>query len=685
MRILNNLKTGVKLISSFLMVAAVVLVVAVVGYVNMKSINAGMTTMYTDRMLPIEKLESVDVQIYAIRGHIYKYLLLPGERATITQDIQTAVTEAKKQYQLYQTKPVDDQEKALQAKFESAWDTYQKAAANTLALTDAGKMDAANQSLQTGGDTSNARKAVDAALVSLVQFNVQAGETLKTQGDVTFGNSILFLAVVSLAGVALAVGLGLLITGSLTTPLGIMASALSSLAQGDLNRTIPQQIKDQIMARQDEIGVAGQGLGQTELYLQGMAEVAGRIADGDLTVSVSPRGSNDELGHAFATMITSLRRAVGQVAESAENVSAASEQLAAAANETSTAATQQTEATTRTVSSVEEMKHAIDGVAKGAQEQAAAVNRASAVSTQITAAIQQVAGNAQSVTRDSAKAAQAARDGARVVTDTIKGMDSIKTKVGVSEAKVQEMGQRSTEIGAIVETIEDIASQTNLLALNAAIEAARAGEHGQGFAVVADEVRKLAERAGSATKEIGVLIRGIQQTVAEAVAAMKESSQEVEAGTVRANEAGQMLKNILQAAEAVNQQAEAAFTATQQMGTLSTTLANATDTVSAVVEENTASTEQMAAGMGEVTNAIESIASVSEEMNAQVEEVSASANSLSDLAQTLQQVVAAFKLDGAPNPAGNLKTSAPSRAPNTPRTLAAPEPGRVSLRGNGRH
>ena len=354
-----------------------------------------------------------------------------------------------------------------------------------------------------------------------------------------------------------------------------------------------------------------------------------------------------------------LDEAGQQLGVAADQASQSTQQIATAMNQVSTGTLQQSESVTKTATSVEQMARAIDGVAKGAQEQAKAISMASQIASRINTAIEQVANNIQAVTRDSAQSASYSRDGAKTVKETIAGMDAIRSKVGLSSTKVEEMGMRSEEIGAIVETIEDIASQTNLLALNAAIEAARAGEQGKGFAVVADEVRKLAERSSLATKEIAALIKGIQKTVSEAVNAMQASAAEVETGVTLANSAGVVLDNILGAAEEVYKQAEDAGKAAAKVSAAASELVEAVDSVSAVIEENTAATEEMSAGSTEVTQAIENIASVSEEnsaaveevsasteeMSAQVEEVSASAASLMEMAKKLQEVVSRFKLN----------------------------------------
>ncbi len=668
MTLLKSMTVGAKLIGGFLAVAMIVVAVAVIGYVNMGSINNGMTTLYEDRTLPLEQLGQVDSYLYKMRGDVFKYILIPEEKAATLESIVAGKAEIERELDLYRATEMVPEEVAGLAMLDAAWADYTVAVERLIAQVDAGDTAGALDNLRDGSTVSNTRKAVGAAIDDLVAINVRIAEEEHIKGEATFAGASQTVLIATVIAVFLAVGLGLWLTRTITVPLGQVSKAAAGIAVGDLRQTLKVDGKD-------EVAQMAQAFQRMIAYLRGMAAVAEKMAENDLTETVTPQSEHDALGNSFAHMIANLRVMAGQLTDNAASVNAASVQLASAATQAGDAtnqiaatmqqvargSTQQTTGITQTASGMEQMKRAIDGVARGAQEQAAAVGKVAAITERLSTAIQQVAGNAQTVTHDSADAARAAQVGAETVAQTIKGMDAIKAKVGVSAGKVREMGDRSHQIGAIVETIDDIASQTNLLALNAAIEAARAGEHGKGFAVVADEVRKLAERASSATKEIGGLISSMQRTVTDAVRAMDEGADEVEHGAVAANQAGSALADILKAAQAVQAQAAAALDASQRMGELSTQLVEASEAVSAVVEENTAATEEMAAGSSEIVQVIESIASVSEEngaaveevsasaeeMSAQVEEVSAAAGSLSEMAGSLARVVGQFKINRA--------------------------------------
>jgi twitching motility protein PilJ len=250
-----------------------------------------------------------------------------------------------------------------------------------------------------------------------------------------------------------------------------------------------------------------------------LLSVVSTAAEGDLTIKAEVTA--DALGSvadAFNLMINGLTNLVTQASNVASEIQRSTSEI---------------------LQSSERMR-------VGAEQQADQIRTASEAVNTMSQTTQQMAQNAEAATQTSLKATQAAVKGGASVTETIKGMQRIRAAVQTTGKKIKGLGERSLEIGAIIEVINEIATQTNLLALNAAIEAARAGEQGKGFAVVADEVRKLAERAARATKDITGLIKGIQVETSEAVTVMEEGTREVEEGTKLADQAGAALREIEQ-------------------------------------------------------------------------------------------------------------------------------------------
>ncbi|KYZ78014.1 hypothetical protein AXX12_00265 [Anaerosporomusa subterranea] len=327
--------------------------------------------------------------------------------------------------------------------------------------------------------------------------------------------------------------------------------------------------------------------------------------------------SKDEMGlllQSLSNASDNLRSLIKQVSNSAELVAASSEELTASAEQSAQAANQV--ATT------------ITDVAQGAEKQVQAVDTAVAVVEQMSAGIQQVAASANVVTGMADKTAAAAQQGDKAVEAAVSQMGSIEKTVSTSAQVVTKLGERSKEIGQIVDTISGIAGQTNLLALNAAIEAARAGEQGRGFAVVAEEVRKLAEQSQEAAKQIAILISEIQSETDKAVGAMNDGTREVKVGADVVNSAGQAFKEIVLLVNEESGQIKEISAAIQQMASGSQQIVASVRDIDRISQDTAGQTQ--------------SVSAATEEQSASMEEIAASSQALAKMAEDLQVAVRKF-------------------------------------------
>ncbi len=421
------------------------------------------------------------------------------------------------------------------------------------------------------------------------------------------------------------------------------------------------------------------------------------LATGNLTVQLDFAAdevdvrAQDELGHltrafnaisrslgqagaAFNTTVTDLSRVVYQLRQSAQELhiasfdlnqatvqtSQANQQITQTINRVAVANAEQAQGASEARFAIENQNQSVERIAADARQQLVAVTAAQELLNQrLSGAIKQV----RSVAGESDVAAEemnsAALRGSTSVHKTIKGIESIANANRQVGERVTEMGERSKQIGIIVQTIDEIAEQTNLLALNAAIEAARAGEHGKGFAVVANEVRKLAERATKSTEEINTLIKAVQKTADQASHAMILSEEEVSRGIALTNETGSSLSQIQTAVGKVNQQIERLTSSVKEMTSSTAQLGERMAEVSEIATRNNDATEQLAANGERVMNIAENVAALSkensaaaeevsagaEEVSAQIDEVAQNVEDLAKLAEHLNGMVEGFQID----------------------------------------
>ena len=315
--------------------------------------------------------------------------------------------------------------------------------------------------------------------------------------------------------------------------------------------------------------------------LEAIIHEASGLAKCDLSREFDSSG-NDE--------IAEVRRALNQLVKELSSViariSSTSTEVAAAADQLRTTSVQ---------------------ISDGSEEVVMQSATVATAGEEMAATSGDIAQNCQMAAEGAQRASQSARNGAEVVDKTVAIMNQIAGQVQESARTVESLGARSDQIGAIIGTIEDIADQTNLLALNAAIEAARAGEQGRGFAVVADEVRALAERTTRATKEIGEMIKAIQNETKGAVAVMEQGVHQVETGTMEAARSGEAIRDILEQINDVAMQVNQIATAAEQQTATTSEISSNMHKINEVVHQTSQGASESATAAAQLSGNAEEL------------------------------------------------------------------------------
>ena len=301
MKALDNLKIGYKLMGGFCAAALIIILVAVFGYQSTTAIGGNLKAMFDNAMVPSTQLANAESAMLTFRGDLYKYVFVSEVRNETERDLQAGVAAMDKAMKDFRLANLSKEEKEELDAFDKNWSAYLHATDEIKDLIRAGNDKAATRLLMAGSPGFTARVAMVDAFGKLQKAEAEKGLQLNANGLESIGSARTSAIIAALAGILLVIALGILLARSLTAPLAAGVRMMKEMAKGHLGLRLQ-------MTRRDEIGeLAGAMDALAEDLQVNSLGTLKQIANGDLSMVLTPKDGQDELTPAFIHVIQSQR------------------------------------------------------------------------------------------------------------------------------------------------------------------------------------------------------------------------------------------------------------------------------------------------------------------------------------------------------------------------------------------